>query len=115
MRQEAVKTRLNREQTRDKWLLANPPDQNGQWECYLQISVHCPRFVTRETLNLEHVKPKNKYPELKHEIGNIRPACQPCNKLKGSFELDELEGRSWRPIDKERMLALRGRLEKSEA
>lgn len=68
----------------------NQPDMNQQWTCYLRIAPDCEIFVTRETLNLEHVKSKVRRKDLRFDPDNIKPACQPCNKLKGSQDLEDL-------------------------
>jgi hypothetical protein len=73
--------------TRQKWFRANRPDADGRWECYLQIAPDCPKLVTTETIDLEHVRPKGSHPILRYVIQNIKPACQPCNKLKRSWSL----------------------------
>ncbi len=88
--QESKKARAKRRKAAAIWFEQNPPDENGEWTCYLQISYGCFKQLTRNTLSLEHVKPKVKAPELKYEPSNIRPSCPPCNKLKGSQTLEVL-------------------------
>lgn len=87
---ESKKSRQKRGTTTGKWFGANPPDDNGYWHCYLQISSLCPKRLTRQLLTLEHVYPKVKYPELKYSIDNLKPSCSFCNKLKGSNTVDTL-------------------------
>lgn len=67
------------------WFRANPPDKDGFWYCYLNISDMCPKRMLYGHVTLEHVYPKasGKYPELKYCLVNIKPACAFCNKLKG--------------------------------
>lgn len=89
MRKEAVKTRAKRQATSTAWFKLNPPDEFGRWECYLQISDRCPRWVTIETLNIEHVLSKARRPDLKHDLNNLRPACGYCNELKQSLSAEE--------------------------
>lgn len=72
------------------WYVKNPPDQHGYWDCYLRISPYCFIRMTYWTVIQEHVKPKKKYPELKYDLDNIRPACEPCNSLKSGSTLEEL-------------------------
>jgi 5-methylcytosine-specific restriction endonuclease McrA len=67
-----------------KWHAINPPNAEGFWVCYLQISKGCPKVLTYEELQLEHVFPRSKYPELKYVLANVKAACAPCNKLKRS-------------------------------
>lgn len=73
-----------------KWEKLNPPDADGYWDCYLQISEKCLRRVSKYTMTKEHVQPRVKRPDLKYSVDNIRPACSWCNKLKGSQSLEQL-------------------------
>lgn len=79
-----------RRRTRRAWFAANPPDENGQWTCYLQIAPDCPKKVDKDTIDLEHVKSKGGHPKLRYKILNIKAACQPCNKLKRSWSVEVL-------------------------
>lgn len=63
---------------------------HATWECYLKISPMCIRFLTIETLTIEHVVPKGRGSKYRHDINNLRPACQPCNSQKGSSTLEYL-------------------------
>lgn len=83
--------KLHKKQEVDRlWYELNPPDEKGLWYCYLRISPECPGWLTRSTINLEHVKSKARYPELRYEVTNLKPACTHCNELKGSKDIDEL-------------------------
>lgn len=90
IRRESAKAYAHRQETNSAWLLANPPDKNGQWQCYLQISKLCLKFVDKKTLVHEHVRSKRRHPELKHVITNIKASCTACNKAKASQELEDL-------------------------
>lgn len=90
LRQESEKARSKRTETNREWFKINPPDKKGLWYCYLRISPLCPIKLTRTTIRLEHVKSKVRYPELKYVVSNLKPACEHCNKLKGSLDLEEL-------------------------
>lgn len=90
MKKESEKTESKRTATSRQWFKENPPDHKGTWECYLQISPQCPVRITRSTITLEHVKPKNRYKELRYITLVIKPACEFCNKLKGPWTLEEL-------------------------
>jgi 5-methylcytosine-specific restriction endonuclease McrA len=90
LKQEAEKTKDKRTTTSRLWFELNPPNERGLWFCYLRISPMCPVKLTRSTIQLEHVKPKVRYPELAYEVTNLQPACGFCNKLKGSWELHQL-------------------------
>lgn len=87
---ESNMARTQRIRTANRWFKENPPDENGYWYCYLQISVSCPYKLTRRLVQLEHVYPKVKRPDLKYNTRNIKPACPFCNKLKGSRTVDQL-------------------------
>lgn len=87
---ESKTARSKRQSMASVWFRKNPPDENGNWICYLQITRRCPRILTRETITLEHVYPKAKYPELKYKIENIKPSCVFCNKEKGRNTLVQL-------------------------
>lgn len=76
--------------TKLKWFEQNPPDEKGQWVCYLQIAWNCPKILDRRTLTLEHVRSKARAPELKYEVSNLKPSCSNCNALKESLEVDEV-------------------------
>ena len=82
MRQESESHKHKRTITATYWFQDNPPDKDGHWLCYLQISPFCPRILNRDTITLEHVYPKAKYPELQFMPENLKPSCEFCNKLK---------------------------------
>lgn len=77
-------------QTRLKWIEQNPPDEYGYWDCYLRISNLCLKRVDIQTMSIEHMTPKNRGSEYRHNLNNIRPSCMPCNGLKGSRTLESL-------------------------
>lgn len=87
---ERASTKSRRTATSRLWFKGNPPDHDGTWGCYLHISPHCPIRVTRSTLQQEHIKPKNRYKELRYMTLNIKASCEFCNKLKGPWTLEEL-------------------------
>lgn len=88
---ENKKTKQKRIQTTKEWFDKNPPDVYGRWTCYLQISPDCYRKVNKHTINLEHTKSKVRHPELKYDVDKIKPACPPCNKMKGSRDDTDLD------------------------
>lgn len=89
MKRESDKTKSKRQATALQWDKLNPPDENGEWTCYLQISPDCPIKLTKQTLVREHYYSKTRRPDLKYEVSNIRPACDPCNSVKLSRNGDE--------------------------
>lgn len=90
LRNESKKSHSKRMSTRRVWFENNPPDENGNYICYLQISSMCPKTLSKQLLTLEHVQPKTKAPELKYDTSNIRPACTWCNRSKASRSLEQL-------------------------
>lgn len=75
------------EEDRPKWIKNHPPTHEGYWECYLQIAPNCRRWLTKYTLTLDHVKPRGTNPSKRRKQQNFKPACRPCNQLKGSMTL----------------------------
>lgn len=97
LRRISKKTQQKKIDTKIAWFEANPPNSDGGWVCYLRISQHCPVMLTRDTLELEHVKSKASHPHLRYEVSNLLPACRWCNELKGGLSLErvnEIYGRS---------------------
>lgn len=86
------KTKQKDAQMRREWFKRpeNAPNVNMQWTCYLKISPECDIFVTKETLNLEHVRSKVRSPELKFDPDNIKPSCRFCNQKKQSRDIEDL-------------------------
>lgn len=37
-------------------------------------------------INIDHIKPRKKYPELALDINNLQPLCGPCNHGKGNWD-----------------------------
>lgn len=89
MRKEAVKTRDKRLATTAAWHVANPPDADGTWRCYISKHPQCPKILTAETLVLEHDQSKARRKDLQFDIKNIFPACALDNKAKGSLSAKE--------------------------
>lgn len=90
VRQMSVKNRHRTQMVKQLWHDLNPPDSTGHWYCYLGIDPNCLQRLSKETLRLEHVKAKVRYPGMKYDVSNLKPACDPCNKLKGSRDLEEI-------------------------
>jgi len=53
----------------------------------------CHRCGSDEQIQVDHIKPKSKYPELALDINNLQILCWPCNKHK-SFR-DETDYRNF--------------------
>ena len=90
LRQMSVKNQHRTQMVKQLWHDLNPPDSNGHWYCYLQIAPNCLIVLSKETLRLEHVKSKVRYPGRKYDVSNLKPACDYCNELKGSRDLEEI-------------------------
>lgn len=84
------KKALRDREFRLEWIKNNPPNLNGNWICYLQISTLCLQRLDKQTLTLEHIVPKGRGEEYRYNENNIKPACAPCNGLKGSQTLESL-------------------------
>lgn len=73
---------------RNKWVKNNPPNHQGYWKCALRISPLCQKWVTIETLTVDHTH--GRLGDLLTDQSNLQASCWPCNELKGSRELQEL-------------------------
>lgn len=76
--------------TRKTWIRNNPPDQYGNWYCYLQIHPWCPLKLDARTLTLDHVESRSHAPDKRFKADNLRPACIYCNNMKGSRKLEQV-------------------------
>lgn len=68
---------------RKKWLLDNPPNHEGYYECYI-----CGRWILAKEVTLDHILPRSRRPDLVLDYSNIRPCCASCNFSKGSKVID---------------------------
>lgn len=62
-------------QTKKAWKKKNPPDKDGNYQCWL-----CPHKVSADKVTLDHVAPLEQYPEYGKELSNLRPAHAWCNE-----------------------------------
>jgi 5-methylcytosine-specific restriction endonuclease McrA len=90
LRPESKASNTKRAILRNTFFANNPPDDKGGYTCYLQISPACPKWLAKEDVTLEHMRTRARHPELKYEVSNIAVSCQPCNKLKGHLDIDQL-------------------------
>jgi hypothetical protein len=44
----------------------------------------CSKCATTERIQVDHILPRSKHPELALIPSNLRPLCWPCNKAKGT-------------------------------
>lgn len=77
--------------TRQKWIKDNPPNHQGYWICYLQISPECQKFLTIDTLTLDHMHSRSRHSDERFKQSNLQPCCYPCNELKGSKDVEMVE------------------------
>lgn len=49
-----------------------------------KYGAECMKCGSRERINVDHIKPKSKYPELQFDLNNLQILCWPCNKEKGN-------------------------------
>lgn len=77
--------------TRATWIKKHPSTHEGYWECYLQIHPYCPKFLTIDTLTLDHVIARSKNKKIMFTDNNLQPACEYCNTMKGSKLLDKVK------------------------
>lgn len=89
---ESATHKAKRRACRKRWLRmkSNQPDENGNWACYLGIAPDCHVHINIDTISLEHVRAKVRSPKLRYCARAIKAACPPCNKLKGSWSIQQL-------------------------
>lgn len=90
IRKESIKAKTERQKFQDILFKTYPPDENGNWQCYLNISPYCFKVLNKDNLIWEHVKPRATHPHLKYVVSNIKPSCEPCNVLKSGKSLEVL-------------------------
>lgn len=44
----------------------------------------CAACGSKKNLQVDHIKPRSRYPELEFCLDNLQILCQPCNKEKGN-------------------------------
>lgn len=64
---------------RASWKRQNPPNHQGYYTCYL-----CGKYVEGSEMQLDHIIPRSRAPELRFEMSNLAPSCPKCNRKKGS-------------------------------
>lgn len=77
--------------TRATWIKKNPPPiENKYWICYLRIHPSCRGQIDITHLTLDHIVSRTRDPSLRFKLSNLKPACLPCNGLKGSRSLEQV-------------------------
>ncbi len=73
-------------------------------EDFNECCAYCLRYEIfaggEESFELDHYKPRSKYPELVHQYTNIYYSCHVCNQRKWShWPSDELDSKGYRFVD----------------
>jgi hypothetical protein len=58
--------------------------QNLRYEVLRKSKGCCELCGDKNTLQVDHIKPRSKYPELELDISNLQVLCRPCNMGKGA-------------------------------
>lgn len=82
-----IKVKLDEEweRTKAEWFEENPPDHSGYYYCRLDPCFFPGSPMTKSETRLDHELPKGKFPKLKYDKKNLRPAHDYCNSVKGSL------------------------------
>ena len=56
----------------------------SEYEARCQCCGNSPK--TGAVLNVDHIKPRKKYPELALDINNLQILCEECNHGKGNWD-----------------------------
>lgn len=70
--------------TRRQWFKENAPNFQAYYFCYI-----CGTPMTKRETTLDHKLTRGKHPELRFNLDNLFPCCEPCNLDKGSRDYDE--------------------------
>ena len=68
---------------RKHYLILNPPNHEGYYECYI-----CHKWVLADEITLDHVVAPSRNSLLRYNEENIRFCCYSCNTRKGSQSLE---------------------------
>lgn len=68
-----------RVKVRREWIRENPPNHQGYYICGI-----CRRWVHESEMELDHILPSGKFPELIAGHNNLQPTHHQCNSDKGS-------------------------------
>jgi len=62
----------------------SPEWREAREKCFAEKGRACVECGCPEQINVDHIKPRSKFPELALVQSNLRPLCWPCNKRKGT-------------------------------
>ena len=78
VRDVSAKARVRQEFYRSpEWIAARD-------ECLAAKGRICSACGSTDQINVDHIKPRSKFPELALEQTNLRPLCWPCNRAKAA-------------------------------
>lgn len=58
--------------------------------------INCLKCGSGEKINIDHIKPKSKYPERSFDLDNLQVLCNACNREKGYKDESDYRKRSHR-------------------
>ena len=56
---------------------------------YESIGKKCLKCNSKKNIEIDHIKPKSKYPKLAFDVFNLQPLCRECNKEKSNITIDD--------------------------
>lgn len=68
---------------RNRDAILNQPGPIYCWICGIEIDRTLPRSDWN-SLEVDHVKPVSKFPELRYDPANLRACCKRCNRDRGN-------------------------------
>lgn len=63
-----------------------------RYEALRKYGSLCMLCGSKDRLQIDHIKPRSKFPKLTYDINNLQILCMECNKGKGAKYFDD-----WRP------------------
>lgn len=70
---------------RKEFIKNNPPNNQGYWVCK-----RCGKWT--EDIEVDHIIPRSRAPELRFTQSNLQVLCPKCNRIKGSVVRPPNEG-----------------------
>lgn len=101
-----IKTRLNQikydmgelffrtrmlEQSENKYM--HPTYRERRLTVFSEYGKQCLKCGSIEDVQIDHIKPVSKFPELFLSIGNMQPLCKTCNKQKSNKNENDYRGK----------------------
>lgn len=82
------KAHSNMSSLKKKWKSKNPPDENGNYICWI-----CKQAVHTSVVSMDHVATVEEWPEYKNDLSNLRPSHAFCNHERANKQLSRLRQR----------------------